>query len=84
LNNIANNNKEYNAESFLAEYTLERSRKQKRKNDHIMLQITIKIDGVAIETGAMIDSRATANFVNKQFILENQLPMQQKKQHHPI
>ena len=49
-----------------------------------MLQITIEIDGVTIETGAMIDSGATANFIDKQFCLENQLPMQQKTQQHPI
>ena len=75
LNNIKENTEENNGESFLAGYIDRKTRKQRRREDHIILQITIEIDGVAIETGAMIDSGATANFIDNRFCQENQLPM---------
>jgi len=84
LNNIKENNEENNGESFLAGYIDRKTRRQRRREDHIILQITIEIDGVAIETGAMIDSGVTANFIDKRFCQENQLPMQQKPQAQPV
>jgi hypothetical protein len=45
-----------------------------------MLQLTIENDGVAKETEAMIDRVVTANFIRRQYCLENQLLMQRKTQ----
>ncbi len=84
MNNIEENNEKNNGESFLAGYIDRKTRRQRRREDHIILQITIEIDGVAIETVAMIDSGATTNFIDKRFCQENQLPMQQKLQAQPV